>query len=182
MWLVLPLPLALQDPLPDVLRAVRGVQGQGGARHALLEELGRPLGQSAAATGEQKSVGQDGETRPAVITHAVAWAALSSLAFSSAAFSSLAFSSAALSSLAFSSAAFSSLTFSSAAFSSLAFSSAAFSSAAFSSLAFSSAAFPGPTHTGAKSALPGGQRLRPLWAASASACSLVRGPAWWRWT
>jgi hypothetical protein len=57
-WLVLPLPLALQDPLPHVLRAVRGVQGQGRARHALLEELGRPFGQSATATTER----QAGET------------------------------------------------------------------------------------------------------------------------
>lgn len=65
---VLALPLALQDPLPDVLRAVRGVQGQVGrgrdpvaavslAQAYAFARLPRPLGQTAAAAGGRQRGG-----------------------------------------------------------------------------------------------------------------------------
>lgn len=69
---VLALPLALQDPLPDVLRAVRGVQGQVGrgrdpvaavglAKAYAFARLPRSLGQTAAAAGgRQKGEGLHG--------------------------------------------------------------------------------------------------------------------------
>lgn len=65
-WLVLALPLALQDPLPNILRAIGGVEGKARRRHALVCGLDRPSGQSAAAT---ESRGREGrlelENRPA---------------------------------------------------------------------------------------------------------------------
>ena len=77
---VLALPLALQDPLPDVLRAVRGVQGQVGrgrdpvaavglAQAYAFARLPRPLGQTAAAAGErQRGEGLHGTLPPGEAT------------------------------------------------------------------------------------------------------------------
>lgn len=53
MWLMLALPLALEDPLPNILRAVGGIEGKAGG-HALIGGLDWPLGQSAAATGGRR--------------------------------------------------------------------------------------------------------------------------------
>lgn len=49
--LVLALPLALQDPLPHVLRAVGGVQGQAWRGRALAAGLQRPPAHLAAVAG-----------------------------------------------------------------------------------------------------------------------------------
>lgn len=47
---VLALPLALKDPLPNILRAVGGVERKAWRRYALICGLDGPLVQSAAAT------------------------------------------------------------------------------------------------------------------------------------
>lgn len=49
-WSVLALPLALKDPLPNILRAVGGVERKAWRRYALICGLDGPLVQSAAAT------------------------------------------------------------------------------------------------------------------------------------
>lgn len=49
-WSVLSLPLALKDPLPNILRAVGGIEGKAWRRYALICGLDGPLVQSAAAT------------------------------------------------------------------------------------------------------------------------------------
>lgn len=53
---VLALPLALKDPLPNILRAVGGVEGKAWRRDALIGGLDGPLVQSAAATVRAEQV------------------------------------------------------------------------------------------------------------------------------
>lgn len=71
MGLVLALPLALQDPLPNILRAVGGAQRKAWRRRALAAALDGALAQSAAvAAGNQRTLRSSNTCRVVVATRA----------------------------------------------------------------------------------------------------------------